>query len=190
MKALLDLIARLLGIGWKVLRRVLVSCMRPWFARCGRKVLFHPFDSFDYASIKIGSDVFIGKGAIFLAELSHITIGSKVMFGPRVMILGGDHNIAEIGHFMFDVKDKRPGNDVPVVIEDDVWIGARAIILKGVTIGRGSVIAAGSIVTKSIPPYSIVAGVPARVIKPRFGPEDMQRHRQALEGAVSGASPA
>lgn len=63
-----------------------------------------------------------------------------------------------------DVSDneKLPNNDLPVVIEDDVWCGANVTILKGVTIGHGSVVAAGAVVTKSFPPYSIIGGVPKR----------------------------
>ena len=56
----------------------------------------------------------------------------------------------------------------PVVIEDDVWVGANVTILKGVTIGHGSVVAAGAVVTKSCPPYSIIGGVPAKVLRRRF----------------------
>jgi acetyltransferase-like isoleucine patch superfamily enzyme len=58
-----------------------------------------------------------------------------------------------------------PDDMKPVIIEDDVWLGERAVILKGVNIGRGSIVAAGSMVTKSIPPMSIVAGNPARIVK-------------------------
>ena len=67
-----------------------------------------------------------------------------------------------------------------LVIEDDVWCGANVTILKGVTIGRGSVVAAGAIVTKSFPPYSIIGGVPAKLIKMRFSPEEIERHEALL----------
>ena len=66
------------------------------------------------------------------------------------------------------------------MIEDDVWTGANITILKGVTIGRGSVIAAGAIVTKSCPPYSIIGGVPAKVLKYRFTIEEVLKHEQIL----------
>ena len=81
---------------------------------------------------------------------------------------------------MFDVKEKLPENDLPVFIEDDVWIGARAILLKGVTIGSGSIVAAGSVVTRSMPGNSIVAGVPARVVRSRFEPDALARHMAIL----------
>ena len=67
-----------------------------------------------------------------------------------------------------------------MVIEDGCWIGANVTTLKGVTIGRGSVVAAGAVVTRSCPPYSIIGGVPARVIKPRFTAEEIEEHESLL----------
>lgn len=83
------------------------------------------------------------------------------MLGPNVTMMGGDHNIYQLGRYMYDVHEKLLENDLPIVIEDNVWIGAGVIVLKGVTIGTGSVIAAGSVVTKDVAPFSIMAGVPA-----------------------------
>jgi acetyltransferase-like isoleucine patch superfamily enzyme len=80
------------------------------------------------------------------------------------------------------VAEKLPENDQPVVIEDDVWAGAHVIILKGVTIGHGSIIAAGSVVTKSFPPYSIIGGVPARLIKMRFSEDQIRENDRLLYG--------
>ncbi|MRS03355.1 hypothetical protein EG832_09060 [bacterium] len=102
------------------------------------------------------------------------------MFGPNVTIRGGDHNTSKIGYFMFDVHEKRPKDDQPVFIEDDVWVGAGAIILKGVTIGRGSIIAAGAVVTHSVKPYSITGGVPAKLIRFRWTTEEIIQHEIAL----------
>lgn len=73
-----------------------------------------------------------------------------------------------------------PQNDAPVIIEDDVWAGANITILKGVTIGRGSVIAAGAVVTKSCPPYSIIGGIPAKVLKFRFSIDEILQHEEKL----------
>ena len=167
--------------GLRAARRILMLALRPMFGACGKGVIFNPFDLFSYSTIRIGNDVYIGSGAVFIASKSSIEIGDKVMFGPGVTIMGGDHNVNVVGKWMFDVKEKVPGNDLPVKIESDVWVGARAIILKGVTVGMGSVIAAGSVVTRSVPRNSIVAGVPARVIRQRFSDEDLLRHLQLLE---------
>ena len=67
-----------------------------------------------------------------------------------------------------------------MVVEDGCWIGANVTILKGVTIGRGSVVAAGAVVTRSCPPYSIIGGVPARVIRQRFTEEEIAKHESLL----------
>lgn len=80
-----------------------------------------------------------------------------------------------------DSNDKLPENDAAVVIEDDVWTGANVItILKDVTIGRGSVVAAGAVVTKSCPPYSIIGGVPAKMLKMRHTQDEIIEHEKTL----------
>lgn len=96
-----------------------------------------------------------------------ITCGKDVMFGPGVKIFGFNQGYAP-GFPMLD----QPYTEAPVVIGDDVWLGANVVITCGVTIGDGCVIAAGAVVTKDIPPYSIAAGVPARVIGSRAAKEN------------------
>lgn len=73
---------------------------------------------------------------------------------------------------------------MPIIIEDDVWIGANAIILSGVTIGEGAIIGAGSVVTKNVEPYTIFAGNPAKKIKMRFTEDELLNHRQLLYEAT------
>lgn len=102
------------------------------------------------------------------------------MFGPNVMLIGGDHNSGVIGSYMYDVREKRPGDDLPIVIRDDVWVGAGAIILKGVTVGEGAIIAAGSVVTRDVDDYSVVGGIPARLLKMRFSPQEVREHKALL----------
>lgn len=102
------------------------------------------------------------------------------MFEPNVTIIGGDHNASMIGRFMYEVEEKLPENDLPVIIEDDTWIGTGVIILKGVTVGSGAIIAAGSVVTKDVEPYSITGGVPAKLIKMRFQDQDLEKHKRLL----------
>jgi acetyltransferase-like isoleucine patch superfamily enzyme len=93
-----------------------------------------------------------------------ITIGNNVMLGPRVSIYAENH--------VFDNPNltiKEQGvQRLDVIIEDDCWIASNAVILAGVTIGKGSVIAAGAVVTESVPAYSVVGGVPAKIIKSRL----------------------
>lgn len=143
------------------------------FASHGEDISFDPDGVYTFERIHLGSRVDLGYRPVLIAARSEIRIGSDVMFGPEVTIRGGNHRFDVPGMPMRSVTEdmKRPEDDLGVVIEDDVWIGTRAIILHGVRIGRGSVVGAGSVVTRSIPPFSIAAGVPARVIRPRFSPE-------------------
>ena len=94
----------------------------------------------------------------------HVTIGRKVMISPHVMMAAGNHTFERLDIPMMDQGNTLKGG---IRIEDDVWIGAHAVILDGVTLGTGSIVAAGSIVTKTVSPYSIVAGVPARKVGDR-----------------------
>lgn len=148
---------------------------------CGSNVRFSALTSdFTYRNLTIGNDVYIGPHALFLCTESQIFIGNKVLFGPHVTIIGGDHRITDVGRFIYDVLDKHPEDDQDVHIEDDVWIGTNTTLLKGVTVGRGAVVAAGALVTKDVPPYAIVGGVPAKVLKYRFTPEQIQEHERQL----------
>ena len=151
------------------------------FISAGDNVIFNPFDQIDYKNISIGNDVFIGRGATLAASESQITIMDKVMIGPNVTIMGGDHNFSTVGEYMFDVKKKNPNDDQPVLIQKDVWIGAGAIILKGVKIGQGSIIAAGALVINDVDNYSIVGGVPAKHIKYRFTKDQIEEHENNLK---------
>ena len=153
---------------------------RSLFKKVGTNVIFSPFDFFSYPAIEIGSDVFIGHGAHF-STIKKISIGSKVMFGPNVTILGGNHNTSVRGKYMFDVVDKKSDDDLDIFIEEDVWIGANVTILKGVTIGKGSIVGASALVNKSIPPNSVAVGVPAKVVGERFNREDLKTHLELLE---------
>lgn len=94
-----------------------------------------------------------------------VKIGNDVMMGPEVVIYTSGHRYEKL-----DIPMRVQGNTEtrPVIIEDDVWIGRRTIIMPGIVIGKGSVIGAGAVVTKSIPEYSIAGGVPARILKSRI----------------------
>jgi acetyltransferase-like isoleucine patch superfamily enzyme len=116
----------------------------------------------------IGDHCYLGAGVRLYAWNERITIGSHVLTSADVLIITRNHNFGAL-----DVPIASQGyTDAPIAVEDDVWIGFRAIILAGVTIGRGSVVAANAVVTKDVEPYSIVGGVPARVIGKRGQPSD------------------
>ena len=158
--------------------------LRHLFKSCGKQFKFSASDIFTYHNISVGNDVYIGPKAIFLAAEAPIYIGDKVLFGPGVSIITGNHPIDLRGKFIYDILEKLPGEDLPVTISDDVWVGAGATILKGVTIGRGAVIAAGAVVNSSIPPYAIAGGIPAKVIKYRGNKSELEKHEMTLYGKV------
>ena len=152
---------------------------------CGHGVYLRPLSS-DFKGIEnlsIGDGTTIPKGSVFYCTNASLTIGKKVVFGPNPTIITGDHRIDLIAKYIIDVKEseKQPENDAPVTIEDEVWCGANVTILKGVTIGRGSVVAAGAVVTQSFPPYSIIGGVPAKLVKMRFTEEQIKEHERILQ---------
>ena len=121
------------------------------------------------ASVKIGNRTYIGDRTEIHAGLS-VEIGSGCDISWDCNILDRDYH-----KLCSDTEVLKP-----VKICDNVWIGCGATILKGVTIGRGSVVAAGGIVNKSTPPYSISGGVPARVIKFRFTIDEILEHERIL----------
>jgi len=114
----------------------------------------------DGRDIEIGNNVQINENC----WIRNCKIGNDVMIGPHVMILNYGHNTDDVNIPMI----KQGVRNYPqTIIESDVWIGSRAIILPGIKIGKGSIIGAGSVVTKDVVAYSVVAGNPAKFIKSR-----------------------
>lgn len=136
------------------------------FTYCGENVNIGKQANFGLGrDISIGSNSSIGPYAQIVGSGwgGTLTIGDNVMMGPEVVILLSEHN-----HERTDIPMNQQGvRTTAVVIEDDVWIGMRSMILRGVTIGKGSIIGAGAVVTKDVPQYAIVGGIPAKVIKYR-----------------------
>jgi acetyltransferase-like isoleucine patch superfamily enzyme len=125
--------------------------------------------------VRIGDHVGIGYHCEINTDL---TIGNHVLIASRVGFVARDaHLIDTIGKTVFDAER---GDCFEIVIEDDVWIGFGAIILSGVRVGRGSVIAAGAVVHKDVPPYSIVVPSPMRLVRPRFTPAEILQHEEQL----------
>lgn len=108
-------------------------------------------------NIRVGREVFINQGC-HLSDIGGIEIGDQTMIGPKV-------NLISSGHPTDPARRRREVTAAPIVIERNVWIGTGATVLQGVTVGADAVIAAGAVVTKDVPPRTLVAGVPARVVK-------------------------
>ena len=136
------------------------------FNIAGKNVYEHFENPEDAKNIHIGEGVSLGKGIAMYATRAKIFIGDKTFTGPNVTIMTGDHPYDIKGAYIADnMKNKlsAEGHDISVYdkdvrIDEDVWIGCNVTILKGVHIGRGSIIAAGSVVTQSFPAYSIAGG--------------------------------
>lgn len=123
-----------------------------------------------------GSYVFIGFNCVIYPK---VKIGDYTMLAPEVQIIGGDHRHDIVGcPMIFSGRDKQ----LETIIGKDVWIGSRSIVLRGVKIGDGAIIAANSVVTKDVDKYSIVGGSPAKFIKNRFiNVQDMENHDNMLK---------
>ena len=128
--------------------------------------------SFEDGKIQIGNNVFMNFNS-FIGAMDSITIGNDVIIATNVRIFDNNNHPTspsqrrEMSHsdFYGDLWSWRHSDHKPVVIGDNVWIGEYSAILKGVTIGRGSIVASHSVVTKDVPEYVIVAGNPAKVVK-------------------------
>ncbi|MEV0266230.1 DapH/DapD/GlmU-related protein [Streptomyces sp. NPDC050617] len=120
-------------------------------------VIYPPFFTEHGLNTTFGENVFVNQGCTFM-DKGGIRIGNGVMIAPKVSLITGGHPLplAERREFL---------SFAPIVIEDDVWIGTAAVITQGVTIGAGAVVAAGAVVTRDVPAGTMVAGVPAQVIK-------------------------
>ena len=118
---------------------------------------------------------FMGKGCMIGPS---VELGSYVMLGPHVAIIGSDHCFDKPGiPMIFSGRPQLPGT----VIESDVWVGYGASIMSGVRIGHGAIIAAGAVVTQNVPPYEIWGGVPAKELGARFlSEQDRQLHDMML----------
>lgn len=132
--------------------------------------------------MNIGENVYIGKYCTFNAD---IECADDVLFGNIVGLIGRyDHDFSYVGKSIKDspwIGDKDyefKGRQQKIVIERDCWIGYGAIIVTGVHIGRGAIVAAGSVVLKDVEPYSIVAGNPAKIISRRFTDEQIIEHEK------------
>jgi len=166
------------------IRNLLLFHVRyPWIRR-GRNVHVQWSTTFFSPNrrITLGNNVGIGGHCNITSDLM---IGNDVLIAPHVALLSRyPHRTNLIGTSMFQSPTADRGD---IVIEDDVWIGFGAIILSGVRIGRGSIIGAGSVVTKDVPRYSVYIPRQNHTLKSRFAPEEIARHEASLlrSGVIS-----
>ena len=136
------------------------ALLRELLGKLGEDSWIEPSFRCDYgAHIAVGSHVFVNYDCIFL-DVAPITIGDRVLIGPRTCLYTAGHPIAP------EVRDTELEFGLPITLEDSVWLGGNVVVCPGVTIGRGSIIAAGSVVTRDIPSNVIAAGNPCRILRP------------------------
>ncbi len=128
--------------------------------------------------VRLGNNVGIGYRCVVNTDL---TVGNDVLIAAHVAIISRDaHRYDVVGTSMFQSPR---GDKCEVVIEDDVWVGFGAIILSGVRVGRGSIVAAGAVITKDIPPYSIFVPATGTILRTRFSSTELSRHEEGLRQA-------
>lgn len=162
--------------------KFLAFCYKKQMISCGKNVSIKPSTS-NIKGIKncsFGDNVRIHPYATIFTTDAKLFIGNKVALGPKVTIMTGNHITNVIGTFMWDVHTKTEGYDKDVVIEDEIWVGSNVTILSGAHLSRGMVAAAGCIINKPMPPYSIVGGIPAKVLKFRFTIDEILQHEKEL----------
>jgi acetyltransferase-like isoleucine patch superfamily enzyme len=143
---------------------------------------FNHFSIGDHSTIEDFATVNNGVGAVIIGDRTRIglgcvligpvTVGNDVMFAQNIVVSGLNHGYQEIKM----PPSLQPVETKPITIKDEVWIGANAVLTAGITVGKHAVIAAGSIVTKDVPDYSIAAGNPARILK-KYNPESKEWER-------------
>ena len=175
-------------VDWMIMNQVetrprwFIRMLAPLYQHRGKHAVIHrsarmdtpPYRKFslgDYSVIESFACINNAVGDVIIGDYTRIglhntiigpvTIGNHVNLAQGITVTALNHNFADPNKRI----DEQGVSTTPVVIEDDIWIGANAVILPGVTIGHHSVVAAGAVVTKNVPPHSLVAGVPAKVIK-------------------------
>jgi len=124
------------------------------------------------STITIGEHTHVQAYCNLYAYAGNIRIGNYVMIAPKCALFPYQHKVDDLSEMMEQQGFVSKGD---IVIEDDVWLGTGAKIMDGVRIGRGAIVGAGAVVTRDIPPYTIAAGVPARVIRKREGCDNLAR---------------
>ena len=172
---------RLIGLPKRVFTKISNVSLKSSLKYCGKKVsIGSNLIVQGCKNITINDGTAIGPNCVFYAAMAELTIGKNVLISPNVTMITGEHRTDIIGEYMRNIGEdqKLPENDRPIVIEDDCWIGSNVVILKGTTIGRGSIIHAGAVVSGKIRPYTVYISKQMKI--PRFTDEEILEHEKLL----------
>lgn len=153
------------------------------FGHIGEDVIINPpFNFGNKRNIFLYDNIGIGPNSFISATNAKFIVKGNCAIAERLTVHTGNHaNI--IGKFVTDIteENKPKGYDKDVIVEKDVWIGCNVTLLSGVTVGRGSIIAAGAVVSRDVPPYVVVGGIPAKVLKFRWDTiEEILEHEKLV----------
>jgi len=153
---------------------ILLKCR--WLKRTGRLRIPWSVDIWSpHHDVTFGYNVQFGEGSLIHCDAK---FGNNILIARNVAFINrDDHKFDVVGK---SIWDSPRGDGFSITLEDDIWIGHGSIILSGVTIGRGAIVAAGSVVVKDIPRYAIVGGNPAKLIKYRFTPDEILEHERIV----------
>ena len=168
--------------GFLVLRIKRFFMLKSNFAQCANSVIITPpLYVGNPGNIYFGPNVCIGSNAYITAINAKFICKGNCAIAERLTVHTGNH-ARIVGKFVTDITEanKPLGYDKDVIVEEDVWIGCNETLLSGVTIGRGTTVAAGAVVSKSMPPYCICGGVPAKFIKFYWTIEQILEHEAKL----------
>jgi acetyltransferase-like isoleucine patch superfamily enzyme len=161
-------------------RASLRTLQRHRFGAIGRGTTYDPTTSTisHPENFFLGRNIFIGGHAVMSAVDVPVVIGDDTIIGPGLCLISGNHRY-DLPGVAFRAIER--GDNAPITIGRNVWIGARVIVLRGVTIGDAAVIGAGSVVTRDVEPFAVAVGSPARRIRWRFEGADRERHQSFID---------
>lgn len=152
------------------------------YGKCGKNVILTPpIFIGSPKNVFIGDNVGLGHNAVISATRAKFIIKGNCAIAEGLSVHTGNHTRIK-GLFITEIteQNKPEGFDKDIIVEEDVWIGCNVTLLSGITIGRGSTIAAGAVVSKDIPPYCIAGGIPAKVIKFYWTVDEILEHEKML----------
>lgn len=156
--------------------------MKSRFGKIGKNVMLDaPITIDNPANVFLEDNTHISSGSHISALNARFVMGRYSGAANNLSVRTGNHMMI-VGRFYRTItdKEKAPEYDKDVIVKEDVWIGCNVTLLSGVTVGRGAIVAAGAVVNKDVPPYSIVGGVPARVLKFKWTIEQILKHEAIL----------